>query len=937
MNWLRVFLFFYLILWFQLNCLGSGYSFYRISIENGLSNNHVNALFKDSYGYIWMGTIDGLDRFDGIEIRPYTSRFPEKVENVHAITEDFYKNLWVGSSNGLFRFNKQTDQFERLKLNDSRVTVHSLVVLPDSNLCVGTSKGLLLVNTRKFQAEQLELKFDQKPDCCIITGIFPDNHGNCWLATENGLVRYSFMDRQSDYFECPLLPKRSNNSFTSICNIGNKLYLGTQSEGIVEFDLHDKTFSKGISLDNNIILTLSSDNRERIFAGTDGAGLKIINIRSHEVESIVNQENDQSSISSNSVYAFYLDKNDRFWVGTFSAGVCYTKNITGNFKVHALTANHPDFNKSIRSFHFAPDGNKYIGTRNGFVHLSKNGNSKYFQSVSGDNNGLRSNIILSVFPFQNDILIGTYGGGVSLYSVDNQKILPFLNSGINSNENVYSFDTDKSGNLWISSFNGLYRYSPTDKSLLNFTTQNSVLSNDQVFSIRFDSKGRLWVGTVSGTFVYSVSGNDLKKINLSIIADNTYKTNYIYEDQVGNIWLCTERGGLIEIDPELKNSTTLRDSDGLPDNSICSIIEGNTGIYWISTLKGFCRYSNQSNQFSKYSMIDGLPGLVFTPAASYLSDDGTFYFGNEKGLVSFKPEDIVESSVSSKIRITDFYILGKEVTAGENSVLKQIIEETDEIVLNSRQNSIGFRFVSMNYSNPVDNEYVYQLVGYDKEWRSNGSNNAVFYEKLSPGKYLFKVKNANESDLENVAEIKVVVLRSFFSSVYFFILLFIILSAGIFIMIRYIKILQKKAKKLFERTEIEEKPEKYKGSRISKSQSELIISALKKHMEEEKPYLNAELKLGDLATEINFSVNDVSQVLNQDLQQSFSDYINKYRVEEVKRRIEDKAYEKFTFIAISQQCGFNSKTSFYRIFKNEVGKTPADYVKDLKQSDRETK
>ena len=931
MNLFRELILIFILCSLQLLCSGREISYSRLSVEDGLSNNLVKSIYKDSYGFIWFGTLEGLDRFDGVEIRSYSSKFPESVENVYTITEDVQRRLWVGTATGLFRYNSGTDKFERIRIDNRNLTVQTLVMMPDSSLFVGTTNGLYHVNTQTDQSEFIQLSDLKEPNSLNITGIFPDNHGNCWLSTMSGLIRYSCKSKKSDLFQFNQSPADAWNSFTSICNISNKLYLGTTNSGIVEFDLSSKIFSYGINTDNKIILTLSSDHEELLFAGTDGGGLKVINIRTRNVESIVNHENDLASISSNSIYSFFLDENDRYWIGTYSGGVSFTKSAAGNFKIHSVTTDYPDANKSIRSFYFAPDGSQYFGTRNGFIQINKHGEAKFFQATPNDKNGLRSNIILSVYPFNGDILIGTYGGGVSLFSVAEQKMKPFLDSANFTLGNVYGFAADKQGDLWISSFNGIYRYSTASKSIINFNKKNNGLKSDEIFSLTFDSKGRLWVGAMSGPSVFMPEGDLLKSIDLPETANNNFKTNYIYEDQAGNIWICTERGGLTMIDSGLTQSTVYHDTDGLPDNSICSIIERSTGEYWISTLKGFCRFSSQSHKFTKYSLSDGLPGLVFTPAASYLAADGTLYFGNEKGLVYFNPSEASETSLYSKIRLTDFYISGKEVLPGPESVLIKSIQFTDKVELNERSSSIGFRFVALNYINPADNDYQYKLEGFDKEWKDNGNNTTVFYEKLKPGNYIFKVRNASEPEENSPdnAEIKIVVHHSLLSSPYFLGLLLLLALAGTYIMLKYIKKLQKAAKRFIE---IPHKLEKYKGSKIPEVQSSSIINDLKRHMGKKKPYLNAELKLADLANEVNYPVHEISQVLNQDLNQSFSDFVNKYRVEEVKKRMGDKEYEKFTFIAIAQQCGFNSKTSFYRIFKNETGKTPAKYLNELNHS-----
>jgi YesN/AraC family two-component response regulator len=254
-------------------------------------------------------------------------------------------------------------------------------------------------------------------------------------------------------------------------------------------------------------------------------------------------------------------------------------------------------------------------------------------------------------------------------------------------------------------------------------------------------------------------------------------------------------------------------------------------------------------------------------------------------------------------------------------------------VLFRSSNSIGFRFVAFNYINPADNDYQYKLDGFDKEWRNNGSKNTVFYEKLNPGSYTFRVRNAEEADTNspNNLSVNIIISHSFLKSPLFIGFLLLLMIWGAWMMMKYIKKLQTEGRKMIE---MPQKSEKYKGLKIPENESSLIIRELKKYMDEQKPYLNAELKLADLSHAINYPAHEISQVLNQDLNLSFYDFVNSYRIEEVKKRMADKAYEKFTFIAIAEQCGFNSKTSFYRIFKNETGKTPADYLKEISQDQR---
>ncbi len=906
-------------------CQANNLSFSKLSVENGLSNNQVNAIYKDSYGFMWFGTIEGLDRFDGVEIRPFSQKFPETVENVYAISEDSQKQIWVGTSTGLFYRNLKIDKFERVALAKEIIVVRSLAFLYDSCLCVGTTNGLFLVNPRSKNSEQILLNPEPWSKENYISGIFPDNHGNLWLSTHAGLIRYSLDSKRKDIFRNNLFPQDGFNSFTSLCNIGNKIYLGTSFMGVVEFDLSTKAFSSEFNIDNKIVLSISSDGKERLFVGTDGGGLKIINVRTKEIKNILNDEDNPNSLSSNSIYSFYLDKNERYWIGTYSGGINFSRSFVRNFRLHSLTTQAPEANKSIRSFYFAPDGSQYFGTRNGFIQVEKSGKANFFQVNSGNTGGLRSNIILSIYPYKGDILLGTFGGGISLFSPSEKRIKPFLDNTHFGNGNTYAFETDNFGNLWIATFSGIYRYSPVTKQIFNFNRQNIELPSDEIFELSFDSKGRLWVGTMSGFSVYNVSGDYLEKVKLPDLEENKFKVNYVYEDQVGNIWICTERGGLFMIDQGLSDVKIFHEGDGLSDNSVCAILESNTGEYWISTLKGFCKYSAKNKRFTRFTLSDGLPSLVFTPASAYQSKDETLYFGNEKGLVSFNPVELEGSLKSDDIRLTDFYLFGKAVEPGPNSVLKQPLEATNFIRLSYWSSSVGFRFASLNYINPTDNNYEYKLEGLDKEWRNNDNRNSVFYEKLSPGTYTFKVRNVNETSENSpyIASITIQIHRSLLTSPFFYGFIVLLIAVGGFLLWRYIIWLKQKSR------ELPVKAEPYKGIKLPESQSKAIIIEMKRVMSEKKPYLNSEFKLADLATEVNCSIHDLSQVLNQDLNQSFPDFVNKYRVDEVIKRLKDKAYDRFTFLSIGQQCGFNSKTSFYRIFRNETGKTPADYVKDL--------
>ncbi|WP_159519732.1 two-component regulator propeller domain-containing protein [Sunxiuqinia indica] len=920
------------ILFFIILCqpalYGSVLTFSKLSVENGLSNNEVNVIYKDSHGFIWFGTLHGLDRFDGIEIRPYTEKFPDQLENILSIEEDTSKNLWIGTSEGLYGYQQNLDRFIKISLNE-KYSINSIQLIDENRLFLGTEKGLVIYNINTKVVKHLLIdKENPTSSQNYITDILLDSHGSCWLATRHGLTRITIDDNEVNnyYFESEY--QEDYNTFTSLCVVGNRMYLGTANKGIVEFNLNNKIFTKNNTVGDCLVTTISSDNREKLYIGTNGSGLLILNLRTNQIDVVEKLEDDPRSLSSNSVYSFLLDENQRLWIGTYSGGVNFSNTVLGGFHLHNISTDYTTVNKSIRSFYFSPEGNRYFGTRNGFIHMDKNDEIKLFRDNNTDGQ-LRSNIILAIYPFNNHLLIGTYGGGISVYDPINRHMSSFLDDDRFLNSNNYAFTTDNEGRLWIASHNGIYSFQEREGKINNYNIENSQLNSNEIFYLTTDSENRLWLGTSKGFSVYNIEGDSLKEIQLPKIAENSNKVNYITEDLAGNMWICTEIGGLYMLNDDLDNYKVYKQKDGLPDNSVCSIVENSPGSFWISTLKGFCHFSLKENSFKNYSISDGLPGLVFSPAAVYLANDGQLWFGNEKGLMGFYPENVDEKVIESRIVITNLYTSGKNVVLEDNSTLNKPIEFSEELVLDYKSNNIGFRFVDLNYLSPYDNNYFVMLEGLDKKWQNNGNKNTIFYDGLKPGEYVFKIKNVVSAaeETENIKELKIIVSQPFTRSATFWIgIILVVIAICAYLYRTYTKLMKIQQKYI----EAHEDVRKYQSSGLSDKDLNVIVEKIRHYVKTEKAYLNADIKLSEVANKLNIPTHHISQALNQVLDQGFSDFLNKYRVREVRYLLENDAQKNLTLMAIARQCGFNSKTSFYRVFKKFTGKTPIDYIDSLK-------
>ena len=525
-------------------------------------------------------------------------------------------------------------------------------------------------------------------------------------------------------------------------------------------------------------------------------------------------------------------------------------------------------------------------------------------------------------------MIGTYGGGISKYNGKTGKLELFLDHEEFLSGCIYDFASDLQGNVWIASLGGLYRYTPSSKDLQFYNAPKSDLNSNQVYSILIDTKNRLWVGTTLGFAVYALKNNQLTLLKKNFDVPTSRVMDF-YEDHSGNIWVGMERNGLVKLSSDMNQLRYLTEENGLPNNSVTAVLEESDGVFWITTLKGLARLDENKQTIYSYSLSDGLPGLAFNPGAIIKDQQGQIWLGNEKGLVHFYPSTISQPIIEKNIQLTDFYLFGRPVEPGKDAPIQKQVFHTDQIQLKGNQNSIGFRFVALNYFNPVDNQYACRLTGKEEEWTILSHTNSVFYDHLVPGKYQFQVctlDGMGHPQLSNRAQIGIQISPLFYQSWVFRFFAIGILIVLVYLVYYFWHQLKLTAAQLSGIT-IKPAREKYEASRLSADQSQDLVKQVVEYVEKNKPYLNPDLKINDLASEINQSAHSISQVINQYLGQSFTEFINKYRVEEVKRRMVDDEYSKFTLMAIAENCGFNSKTSFYRIFKKVTGQTPAEYLK----------
>ncbi|HEY6915840.1 MAG TPA: helix-turn-helix domain-containing protein, partial [Paludibacter sp.] len=498
------------------------------------------------------------------------------------------------------------------------------------------------------------------------------------------------------------------------------------------------------------------------------------------------------------------------------------------------------------------------------------------------------------------------------------------------NGTVYKFVSDNNNNIWIATLTGLFRYNTKTKFLRKYDLSKA-MGNNELFDLQIDNYNRLWIATRVGVCFYSLKNNNYVIPNSC--KPYQYQCTSIFADKSNNIWFCFNKGGVLQIDNKLQQKQWISTEIGLPENAPSSIIEDKSKNIWIGTQKGLYKLS-KTNIIQSFGYEDGLTGLIFCPNSAAKDSKGNLWWANDKGLVNFNYAFNAENKAIPNIVFTDLYINGLRLSIDTLPYINRMSDGNYKVYIKGRtKNNLEFRFAALNFHSTKMNRYSHIIDGIDNEWSKPTENNIVSYKELPIGKHTLKILASNNDGVwtTHPLEIEIEISPYFYETNLFIIIIILLLTAVTFYYTRshFVNTIEK-IKKQFE----DSKSKQTTGQqtlKISEEKSNEIKNSLIRHMVEKKPFLNPELKQADIAAELNFSVHEISQVLNTLIQLNFSDFINSYRIEEVKERIASGKYTRYTVSAIAEQCGFNSKTTFYRAFKKSMGVSPSEYFKDINE------
>ena len=895
-----------------------------ITSRDGLSDMLVNMIYKDSTGYIWFGTEESLDRYDGNNITSY--RFPADrpgSRRVTSITELGRGDIYAGNNQGLYLLRRGSNVPEPFLADKIGGAVNALADDGKENLYIGTQQGLYRYNTKKKHTDRLLLKTDILAPDNEISSIVMMRNGELWATGSHGIYKVDFESGKSQEYRMPC-----DGRITRMMQMGQHIYVATSGSGVVPFNLGSRTFEAPIEVGNNLITSLGSGENEIIYISTDGEGIYLYDTASNRILAHYDSsEKSEPQLRSGSVYSLLKDREGMLWIGYYQDGADYTPYTSGIFDVYEYPGVIDTRKYAVRSV--ALNGSeKVIGTREGLFYIDeKSGRHASFAKPR-----INSNIIFCIKRIGSLYYIGTYNGGMYVLDPSALTLRPFgREEGVGGNLSVFDIGTDREGTIWVAASDGLHRFRG-NRRIAHYTSQNSRLPEGNVYLIKFDSAGRGWAATETGLAIWN--GKNLQTDHFPKGFPDNKKIRVIYEDREHNLYFAPDRGEVIKSNLSLTRFGAVKGATGRNINIVTSIAEDKEGSLWLGTDRGAIRY-DKGDKFEFFSNADGLPHQVFTLCASVADSSGDIWMGNSQGLIRLDFERYKSASAKEKPKanISDLRSNGQSITGRLRHG-----KHGDVIDLGSDDNDLEIQFGNLSFIERDHHQVEYILEGYDKEWRRAEGGKPAQYYKIPPGSYRLRVREAGDPDSETFLEVN----KSGGYMIWAIIILVVLMAgataAGLAIYFR--RRAARGASGEEERAEAgdyddsaEEKRERgqYRTTSLSREECERLMKAIDHLMRSERPFTDAKMKSADLARMVGTKAHSLSYLFNQYMHTTYYDFVNGYRVEEFKRLARETDTDRYTLTALSQMCGFSSRASFFRHFKAATGITPAEYLKQIKR------
>jgi ligand-binding sensor domain-containing protein/signal transduction histidine kinase len=769
------------------------FDFERISIEKGLSQSSIFAILQDKNGFLWFGTQDGLNKFDGYEFKIFkhnpADSFSISDNWITSLCEDHLGNIWVGTSGGgVNRFDPIEEKFHHYTQgkNDPNFQeysqIHSILEDSQDQLWVGTNGGGLSILNR-VTGKFINFQYDEKNPTSISTNkiqsLLEDKNGDLWIGTDDGgLCLLKREHTQKGIFQRFIHNPNDRNSISSnrvlslLQDSSGKLWIGTDM-GLNLFDPVNSQFYRfknnpknEFSLSNNVIYSLYEDINHTLWIATD-YGLNFYDQSNDRFWHINHDPINPNSLSNDLIRTIYKDASGTIWVGTYGGGLNRYDWRSKKFRhfTHVAGNRNTINDNNVWSILVSRSGHLWIGTNKGVNKINRSRHKiQVFRHNPFDPYSLSDNIVRVIYEdTKGDIWFGTNKGGLNKYNPLQKKFKRYLHSPVDStsisNNTIRAIYEDKLGNLWIGTWGGLNLYIAEKDSFVHFIhdPQNPAsISDDRVRCLLEDRDSTLWIGTYNGLNIFNRKTGEFKHY-IHNSSDSTTLSHdrvlALHQDLKGNLWIATYGGGLNKFNPVRQSFEVYTVKDGLANDAVYGILEDESGYLWLSTNKGISRFNPETERFRNFDVSDGLQSDEFNGGAFAKSPQGELFFGGINGYNAFLPNKITENQYIPPVVLTSFKLFDKEVR------LDSSISNIEKVRLSYLDNFFAFEFSALDYTGPENNQYTYMLEGFDRDWIRCGNRRYANYTNLDGGEYIFKVKGSNSDGVwnEEATSVKIVI------------------------------------------------------------------------------------------------------------------------------------------------------------------------------------
>lgn len=742
----------------------SGIEFRTFSVNDGLSQSTVLAIAQDPLGRVWMGTMDGLNRYDGYSFTVF--RHDERDE--HSLCDNTVSALladggllWIGTASGLSLYDAATEKFENFRLSGRNMQVSDIAAVPGTgDLVLATDLGIVL-----FDRETRTLEIKTYLTGISVQSICPFRDGFL-VGTSNGVYTYS-----ATYGNVMrVLPQMDGYDIAGIIADGDAYWVATHGNGLYRLDATLQiaaryTVANAPGLASDYIRVLRTDADGRLWVGTFD-GLSIRDPRSGRFEAYTHNS-EAGSLGQNSIRSIFIDDQHGVWLGTYYGGVSYYHPLARRFEVlRHNPARHSLGDNTVSCIVEDPARERlWIGTNDDGLNRYDR-RTERFDYFTTENGALLSNNVKCVLPDgEGRLWVGTHAGGLTRLDPASRRGRHYrINANIPINNSCYSLLEGGDGTLWVGTLNGLLSF---DKSSGAFSRHlcadyEARLASLSVNTLFRDSKRRVWIGTSDGVFLYLPGSHEVRTFDPIIVRDADTSPGPIWvlcvaEDSRRNIWIGT-RQGLFRYNPSEGSFTRFTKQTGLPNDVVYGILEDDLGRLWLSTNGGLACFDQQKDTFRVYTRRDGIANNQFNPYSYCRTGDGKFWFGGIGGVTCFRPHDLVDNPFAPQAQI-----IGVDVSDAADD--RRVTFERDSLgritaaAFPAVRNIFSVRFVAVNPLSGGNNRFAYKLEGFNTRWYET-HNLEAGYSNLSPGLYTFQVRAANNDGRwsDRIAEVKIRVL-----------------------------------------------------------------------------------------------------------------------------------------------------------------------------------